>query len=140
MKESTFSNIITAGFPGAIVRVENPACPGTSDINYHVADTEISGWLELKVSNSKNKIKVDHLEQHQITWMFLWCINGGRADCLIKHGPKSYLVSGLKSKLLKKIAKEGVEPVELRRESMWSGSIPNGKVLSDLLKTVYYTK
>lgn len=65
------------------VRVENPAFPGTPDVNY------IEGWVELKQEDEwpkreRTPLRVDHFTPQQRVWLTRRCRAGGRAFMLIK--------------------------------------------------------
>lgn len=65
------------------VRVENPAMPGTPDVNY------IEGWVELKQEDEWPKrestpLRVPHFTPQQRVWLTRRVKSGGRAFMLIK--------------------------------------------------------
>jgi hypothetical protein len=69
------------------VRVENPALPGTPDINF------IGGWLELKSMDAWPKrpstpLKVPHFTQQQRVWLLRRVRAGGCACVLLRVGGK----------------------------------------------------
>lgn len=66
------------------VAVENPAYPGTPDVNY------IGGWIELKWERSWPErggvLKVEHYTQQQKTWGKRRWMKGGRVCLLLVCG------------------------------------------------------
>lgn len=77
------------------VRVENPACPGTPDVNY------VDGWLELKYlpewpKRESTKIKIKHFTAEQRLWLKRRIKADGYARILLKIGTREWvLFSGL---------------------------------------------
>lgn len=75
------------------VRVENPAYPGTPDVNY------IEGWIELKQLNSWPKRKgtvvtLRHFTKQQRAWLRKRCNMGGQAYLLLQVGQEYLLFWG----------------------------------------------
>jgi hypothetical protein len=75
------------------VAVENPACPGTPDVNH------VQGWIELKQikewpSKSGSMVRVEHFTQQQRIWLRNRCRFGGRAHLLIRVGCDWLLLDG----------------------------------------------
>ncbi len=65
------------------VAVENPAYPGTPDVNY------IDGWIELKwvralPANEDTQIKLDHYTPQQKLWIRRRHLAGGRVFLLVQ--------------------------------------------------------
>lgn len=83
MKESAMRQIVVKALSGLdAISVENPARPGTPDINY------IEGWLELKVlekwpSRASTKIRVPCFTAQQRVWLSRRWLRGGAAYFLI---------------------------------------------------------
>ena len=78
------------------VRVENPAHPGTPDVEY------IGGWVELKHADAwpihaHTELKIDHFTQQQKVWLLRRWVAGGtvhlllqvKNDWLLFTGPKA---------------------------------------------------
>ena len=74
------------------VRVENPAHPGTPDVNY------IGGWLELKrlsrLPDMDKVLQIDHYTPQQRSWAFRRIARGGRCFMLISAGKHWILMRG----------------------------------------------
>ncbi len=72
------------------VRVENPAGPGTPDVNY------IEGWVELKYAEQwpprGGPLRIDHFTQQQRVWLTQRRHAGGRAFLLLKVGENEWLL------------------------------------------------
>ena len=75
------------------VPVENPAQPGTPDINY------VEGWLELKQLHSWPRdplgiVRVPHFTPQQRNWLKLRRLKGGRAFLLLQVKEEWLLLDG----------------------------------------------
>lgn len=76
------------------VAVENPAYPGTPDVNY------IGGWLELKwlrrwpENADTDPVLIRHFTQQQRVWLSRRCRRGGRAWLLLQVGQEYLLFDG----------------------------------------------
>lgn len=72
------------------VRVENPAGPGTPDVNY------VEGWVELKWCEQwpprGGPLRIDHFTQQQRVWLTQRRLAGGRAFLLLKVGEHEWLL------------------------------------------------
>lgn len=72
------------------VRVENPACPGTPDVNY------THGWIELKFAERwpprGGPLRVDHFTQKQRIWLTQRRKADGLAFILLKVGVHEWLL------------------------------------------------
>lgn len=67
------------------VRVENPACPGTPDVNI------TTGWIELKQlvdwpKKRKTIVRVPHFTPQQRVWLLRRQLAGARAWVLLRVG------------------------------------------------------
>lgn len=104
--------IVHALRPMDAVSVENPAYPGTPDINY------IEGWLELKWLRNwpvgeETLVLIPHYTQQQRVWMFRRWMLGGRVHLLLQVKHEWLLFNGEKaSRLVGKATKQ-----ELREQA-----------------------
>ena len=87
MSESAFySDQVKAALIGLHpTRVENPALPGTPDVNY------CEGWIELKHADAwpvkaDTIVKFDHFTPQQRVWILQRGRVGGRVHLLVKIG------------------------------------------------------
>lgn len=75
------------------VAVENPACPGTPDVNY------VEGWIELKhVPNWPKRggiLKIKHFTPQQRIWLMQRVARGGRVHLLLQVGQDWLLFSAM---------------------------------------------
>jgi hypothetical protein len=78
---------------GLLVRVENPADPGTPDVCYLLrrrpAEEPVCGWLELKHMTTRpvrptTPFRIDKLTLDQVTWHAWWSAAGGRVHTLLQ--------------------------------------------------------
>lgn len=84
------------------VRVENPAWPGTPDVNYGGEDPELGeleGWIELKwarrwPTNAQTVLQLPHFTPQQRAWLLRRHTRGGRVHLLLKVGPSWLLFRG----------------------------------------------
>lgn len=75
------------------ISVENPAYPGTPDINY------VNGWIELKQkakwpSRARTIVRIEHFTQQQRVWLRRRSMLGGRCHVLLKVGQDWLLIEG----------------------------------------------
>jgi len=74
------------------VAVENPAYPGTPDVNF------VEGWIELKVAErwppQGGILRLEHFTQHQRVWLLRRWRRGGRALLLLRVGREWLLFDG----------------------------------------------
>jgi hypothetical protein len=80
------------------VRVENPALPGTPDVNY------VEGWVELKSIHkwpvrSETPVRCEHFTPEQRVWLVRRCRAGGRAHLLVRVGQDILLFDGVTAAL-----------------------------------------
>lgn len=112
------------------VRVENPAHPGTPDVNH------IHGWLELKwaarwPARPDTVFSLDHYTQQQRTWAERRSRAGGRVLLLLKVGTDWLLYDGAEAaKHLGRLPKGQTMALALKH---WPVKLPE-KELRCLLK------
>lgn len=100
-KESQFWASIRPAFrEGHATRVENPACPGTPDVNWCVRGVE--GWIELKSirkppARPTTIVRCRHYTQEQKIWLTERKKAGGRVHLLVKIGKRYMLFSSRES-------------------------------------------
>lgn len=75
------------------IPVENPAQPGTPDVNY------VEGWIELKKLNAWPRdgeavVRVEHFTPQQRNWLKLRRMRGGRAWLLLQVKDEWLLFDG----------------------------------------------
>lgn len=71
------------------VAVENPACPGTPDVNY------AEGWLELKVAARPSSTFRKPLTPQQRVWLYRRHRVNGRAGVLVAFENSAFYVAAL---------------------------------------------
>ena len=76
------------------VSVENPAYPGTPDVNY------VEGWIELKWDREFPKkddsvFKIDHFSPQQRVWLHRRHRKGGKCWLLLQVGKEWFLFDGM---------------------------------------------
>jgi hypothetical protein len=85
---------------GRLVRVENPADPGTPDVCYVLrgrpVDPPVTGWIELKHENRwpsgrHTPLFVGSLTREQVNWHTFWALKGGRVATILQVD-RSYLL------------------------------------------------
>ena len=100
------------------VSVENPACPGTPDVNY------VEGWLELKQLHrwpaaEDTVVQVPHFTQQQRTWLLQRIERGGNAHVLLQIGNEWLLLPGLEAAtILGRVPKQRLRQSALQQ---WHG-------------------
>ncbi len=89
------SKLVQALRPLDAVPVENPACPGTPDINY------AEGWIECKwlrawPKHPETPVRLDHeLMPHQRAWLTRRQVRGGKAWVMLQCGRTWLLFDGV---------------------------------------------
>lgn len=78
-----------------LIRVENPAWPGTPDVNYCIGYFE--GWIELKnvatwPVREKTPLRVEHFTSQQRTWLTRRSQAGGTVWVLLRVAPIEWLL------------------------------------------------
>lgn len=85
------------------VRVENPAHPGTPDVNWgglcRHTDIRAEGWIELKWVRRAPRLPgtvlpLHHFTPQQRAWLLRRAARGGRVHVLLKVGPAWLLFDG----------------------------------------------
>lgn len=76
------------------VAVENPACPGTPDVNC------VLGWIELKhvpaaPARAGTPVRVDHYTQQQRLWARRRAAAGGMCLMYLQVGNEHFLLDGV---------------------------------------------
>jgi len=104
------------------ISVENPALPGTPDVNY------IEGWIELKWSRSwparaDSRVPCEHFSPQQRIFLRQRCDRGGRAHLLWKIADTWLLFDGaVAAKVVGKAPR-----AELEAAACWSYCGPAGE-------------
>lgn len=111
------------------IRVENPADPGTPDVNY------IEGWVELKEMPrwppKGGPLRVDHYTQQQKTWARSRARAGGRVFLLLKVGQDWLLFRGeVAAAILGKAPEEALKAAAVR---VWKGRAAMAKEIREEL-------
>lgn len=95
MTESSMRQIVVKALQGLdAISVENPARPGTPDVNY------AEGWIELKIlpawpARKATTVKVRCFTPQQRVWLNRRCRRGGNAFFLIRVDCDWLLFEGL---------------------------------------------
>lgn len=99
MPESNLSkSVMSALKPWDRMRVENPALPGTPDVNYCCGEGK-EGWIELKQVDAWPKrtgtpLRIPHFTPQQRVWLTRRRYKGGRAYVLLQVSNDFLLFSG----------------------------------------------
>lgn len=75
------------------IAVENPALPGTPDVNY------VEGWIELKLlpawpAREETPVQIETFTPHQRVWHIRRRLAGGTSWFLVRCGPEWILFDG----------------------------------------------
>lgn len=116
MKESSmWSGTVRPALAGLDpVRVENPAHPGTPDVNYK------EGWIELKFiaewpKRANTIVRVPHFTPQQRSWLLRRSKAGGRVFMLMRVESDWLLFEGgLAAKIVGKVPRAGLEHFALK--------------------------
>lgn len=122
MSEQNMRQRVIQGLrPLDAVSVENPAHPGTPDVNY------IEGWLELKQlprwprGGPEAIVKVSHFRPGQRVWIKRRARRGGRVHVLLQVGPDWLLLPPLEAaQELGRCSRARLEEMAVR---VWRGRI-----------------
>lgn len=100
------------------VRVENPALPGTPDVNY------IEGWIELKYveawpKKAETPLRIPHYTSEQKTWLMRRWIKGGNAFMLLRVGDDWILLDAYSAQMVGKATQE-----EIYADALWISGDP----------------
>lgn len=116
------------------VPVENPACPGTPDINY------IGGWLELKYvkrwPSRGGNLRIKHFTPQQRIWLRRRCMKGGVVHLLLQVGRTWVLFGGEVASIA--IGEGSKEELLNIAEHVWDG-FPGDKLVDALRPNVLRT-
>lgn len=140
--ETKFNSKCQQGFEGYWLRVENKALEGTSDVCYQVLDGP-TGWLELKYfpkwagSKGNQEIRINHLENSQVLFMFMWTKAGGNADLLLGVGTEIFLLPGHDRKFFYRAMDVPLSRQEYIDQALWYGDLGSHKSVSNILRLVY---
>lgn len=111
------------------VRVENPALPGTPDVNF------IGGWVELKQTRGwpareDTVVQVDHFTPQQRIWLRRRWRMGGNVTLLLKVDRTWLLFDGLTAaRIVGKVPRAELTAQALR---VWENGLNDGELLSCL--------
>lgn len=110
--------------PGHIIRVENPAHPGTPDVNLCVNGVE--SWPELKQVKAFPKredtpVFTGALRPDQILWHFLRSRAGGRSYIVayVEEADVIYVIEGKHSKEFNSMPRARLDELTLPLEAIW---------------------
>ena len=112
------------------IAVENPALPGTPDVNY------VEGWIELKWIRTWPKggdtvVRLDHYTRQQRVWAFRRRRAGGQAWLLLRCRTEWILLDGAVAALIINKATKA-ELIE-RAAAYWKTGLPTQELI-DLLQ------
>jgi hypothetical protein len=102
------------------VAVENPALPGTPDINY------VEGWVELKwlrewPANAESIVRFEHFTPQQRVWHIRRRLAGGVSWVLVQCGSEWLLFDGaVAAQYLNQCSRDGLLKVAARYWDKWS--------------------
>lgn len=111
------------------VSVENPAYPGTPDVNF------IEGWVELKWLRSwpkreKTIVTIEHFTQQQRVWLLRRWKKGGNVYLLLQVRREWLLFTGeTAAKIIGKKDRLGL--IEAAK-NYWSGQLPENEFISSI--------
>ncbi len=100
MKESAFWRSFKAHMEDHLLlqRIESSVGVGIPDVHYHYYESNISGWIELKViekypAKPNTPVRVDHYSNEQRIWHKKWRRAGARVFVLLRvdSGPDFWL-------------------------------------------------
>lgn len=107
------------------MRVENPACPGTPDLNACVGGVEF--WVEFKFIKSLPKLSSTPvfrgaLRPEQILWHYQRSRVGGRTFIVagVEDHSRTFIIEGKYSREFNDMTLARLEELNLKVESLWS--------------------
>ncbi len=115
------------------VSVENPACPGTPDVNY------VEGWLELKQlprwpAGEDTIVRVPHFTPQQRIWISQRAKRGGAVHVLVQIGKEWLLLPGpAAATMLGRATREALRQSAVQQ---WWGSELEKEIVACLSKQV----
>jgi len=116
MTESTMRRrVVQALRSQHAIAVENPAFPGTPDVNY------VEGWLELKHADlwpvrEKTRLAMPHFTPQQRVWLMKRHYAGGNAHLLLQVSNDWLLLDAITAaRLLGKVSKSALEDAAIAR-------------------------
>lgn len=118
-----------------VVRVENPADPGTPDVNWCMDGIE--GWVELKQAKNWPKKKdtdlnIKHFSTKQKVWLTKRSFSGGRIHLLLKVSTDWLLFKGIDAaKHLNSSTKEELFEIA---QATWSNGLNDEALRRELKK------
>lgn len=107
-----------------LIRVENPACPGTPDIN--VCYNGIEFWIELKHTHELPKrpdtpVFRGALKPEQVLWHYQRSRAKGRSYIVaeVEDEGITYVIEGKHSREFNSLSKSQLDDLNLKPEEMW---------------------
>ena len=123
--ETKFSKDFRSKLPkGHILRVENPAGPGTPDLNLCIRGVE--SWVEFKrvkklPKSPQTPVFTGCLEPHQVLWHFNRSRAGGRSYIAghVELEGLTYLIPGEYSREFNDMTRERLDELTVPLEELW---------------------
>lgn len=121
--------IVKALRPLDAISVENPAYPGTPDVNF------IEGWLELKwlpkwPAREDTVVSLEHFTQQQRVWLFRRHRLGGNVWLLLKVERQWMLFTGTQAATV--VGKVCRKELEAAAHRIWPNKLDEQELLSVL--------
>lgn len=113
------------------IRVENPALPGTPDVNF------IEGWIELKwrrtwPARSDTVVEFDHFTPRQRAWLTERAHNGGRVWVLVQIARDWLLFDGAVGAAF--VGRAAREDLEKAAEKVWRNGLDKAELRAILVR------